>query len=73
MRSWALYIFENARWAPMVSLGIHVDFHTPRAELHLPLITVSVGRIGWAGRFRYFRGERWNGHTDDCDHPRTDP
>lgn len=70
MRPWAVYVFENARWVPMVSLGIHIDFHTPRAEVHLPFITVSIGRIGWLGRVHWFRGEKWTGHTDDCDHPR---
>lgn len=71
-RRWGVYVFRVARGAPMVSLGIHIDLHTPRVDLHLPLVLVSIGRIVWEpGTRRFFYlddHERWGGHTDDCWH-----
>lgn len=70
-RRWGIYVFRQFHGAPMVSLGVHLDWHTPRMELHLPLVTISIGRIVWepgGGRFFYLDGGRWGGHTDDCWH-----
>lgn len=69
-RRWGVQVFHNLRWAPMFSLGVHVDFHTPRVDFHLPLITVAVGRIVWWSdpRLQNIDGpdDRWSGHMDDC-------
>ena len=57
----------------MVSLGIHIDLHTPTLDLHLPLFTVQLGRNDWQGRRFVYHDDptpAWNGHTDNCDHPR---
>lgn len=71
MRPWGIVIFRQAIGVPMLSLGIHVELHTPTVDLHLPLITVQIGRNDWQGRrFVYHSGEPWNGHTDNCDHVR---
>ena len=70
-RPWGVTVFQNARWAPMLSLGVHVDLHTPTLDLHLPFLTVQIGRNNWDGRrFVVHPAERWNGHTDNCDHSR---
>lgn len=70
-RRWGVYVFRQVRGAPMVSLGIHLDLHTPRLDLHLPVHTVCIGRIVWQATGRAFYlddHERWSGHTDDCWH-----
>lgn len=71
LRPWGVTVFRNVKGVPMASLGIHVDLHTPTVDLHLPLVTVQIGRNNWDGRrFAYHGGEVWRGHTDNCDHPR---
>lgn len=71
LRPWGVTVFSNARGVPMVSFGVHVDFHTPTLDLHLPFVTVQVGRNNWEGRrFVFHAAEPWNGHTDNCDHDR---
>jgi hypothetical protein len=69
-RRWGVYVFRNLRGAPMVSLGVHLDLHTPVVDIHLPVFTVKVGRMYLAsdpGWFRYIGGpERWSGHMGDC-------
>jgi len=70
-RPWGIVVFQNSRWVPMFSLGIHVDLHTPTVDLHLPLITVQIGRNDWQGRrFVIHPTEPWDGHTMNCDHQR---
>lgn len=74
LRPWDVRVYRQVRGAPVVSLGVHVDLHTPTIDFHLPLFTVQIGRNHWESdgrRVVYFDGpERWNGHTDNCDHPR---
>lgn len=71
MRPWGIVIFSNMLGAPMLSLGIHVEWHTPTIDLHVFRWTVQIGRNDWNGRrFAYYPGEQWHGHTDNCDHPR---
>lgn len=83
LRPWGVMYFRQATGAPFLSLGIHVDLHTPRVDVFLPRSGLTIGRIRWwtdsaldGDRLRF--GERlymaaahpWNGHSDDCDHPR---
>lgn len=82
-RPWQLSIWQSLRGAPMFSLGLHVDFHTPTIDLHLPGWTVQLGRNGYwgmaqqpldrdrtylGGRILVSKAPRWSGHTDNCDH-----
>lgn len=55
----------------MFSLGVHVEFHTPTLDLHLPFYTVQIGRNNYDGRrFAYFDGHERFTHSDNCDHAR---
>ena len=71
-RRWGVYAFRQLRGAPMVSLGVHLDLHTPRVDFHLPLWTVCIGRMVWEPGtqllFVFDGPERWSGHMDDCWH-----
>lgn len=69
-RPWGLTVYRSAIGAPMWSLGVHLDLHTPTLDIHLPWHTVQVGRNNWEGkRFTFRRGAPWNGHSDNCEHP----
>lgn len=85
LRPWGINVFRQNRGAPMVSLGIHLDLHTPTVDIHLPRWLVQIGRNtywtpgnGLRGMRFYCGGRvtiiddgvRWSGHTDNCDHPR---
>lgn len=84
LRPWQVSIWRQYRGAPMFSLGIHVDLHTPTLDLHLAGWTVQAGRnLFWTRAnampgMRFLFGdrvmispaERWPGHSDNCDHPR---
>jgi hypothetical protein len=73
LRSWDIRVYRQDRGAPMVSLGVHIDLHTPTLDLHLPFHTVQIGRNHWEGdgrRFVSHQAEPWNGHSGNCDHPR---
>lgn len=84
-RPWQLHLGRWPTGAPMVSLGVHFDWHTPTLDLHLPGWTVQLGRNGYwgltapaldgdrtwlGGRVWLSRQGRWQGHTDNCDHER---
>lgn len=68
VRRWGVTVYQNARWVPMVSLGVHIDWHTPLIDLHLPLVTISIGRTLYeiGPRVVVNRAEPWAGHTDMC-------
>lgn len=55
----------------MLSLGLHVDWHTPTLDLHFLVWTVQLGRNVWQprGRFHYVTAGHWTGHTDNCSCP----
>jgi hypothetical protein len=88
VRPWQLTVWRQVRGAPYVSLGVHVDFHTPTLDFHLPFCTVQLGRNGYWRRADGLPGmwflfedrvlihtptERWGGHSDNCDHEREAP
>lgn len=74
LRPWGVTVFCNAIGAPMVSIGVHVDFHTPTIDLHLPRHTVQIGRNNYNGRrLAIHPAQRWGGHSDNCDHVRVIP
>lgn len=86
LRPWQLSIWQSTVGAPFVSLGVHVDLHTPTIDFHLPGFTVQFGCNGfWGVRTPPLDGGRswlggrvlyqpwvgrWDGHTDNCDHAR---
>lgn len=87
VRPWQLIVWRQGL-APMISLGLHLDLHTPTLDLHTPFGVIQLGRNGFWTRtnrlngMRFVFGDRvmigspmpWSGHTDNCDHARaTDP
>jgi hypothetical protein len=75
LRPWDIRVYRQVRGAPMFSLGVHIDLHTPTIDVHLPFYTIQVGRNHWeqdGRRFAYLdEPDRWNGHSDNCDRPWT--
>jgi hypothetical protein len=75
-RRWGVVVFRNLIGAPMFSLGIHVDLHTPTLDLHVADYMVQIGRNlyepdGPGSRLqRHRQHDRWHGHTGNCDHDR---
>jgi hypothetical protein len=70
-RRWGVIAFRQHHGAPMVSLGVHADRHTPRVDLYLVVWTVCIGRIVPTyepSRLIRYSGSQWSGHTDDCWH-----
>ncbi len=63
-RRWGVNVFW-ARGAPWVSVGIHVDWHTPTLDLHIGRGAIQVGRNNWQGRLMVAI-HRSDGHTDQC-------
>jgi hypothetical protein len=84
LRPWQLIFWREQHGAPFVSVGIHIDLHTPTVDLHVPFWTVQLGRnLYWrkanampgmrflfGDRLLVSDAERWTGHTDNCDHGR---
>lgn len=48
-RPFGVTVFRNVLGAPMFSLGIHFDWHTPTLDIHLPEFTIQ-GRAEQLGR-----------------------
>lgn len=69
-RKWGLTCFTTTQ-APFFSLGFHIDLHTPTFDLHIGPTCIQLGRNMWDGTRVKVATQRWNGHTDNCDHPRT--
>jgi hypothetical protein len=85
LRPWGLILWQNTKGCPFYSLGVHLDLHTPTLDLHLPGWTIQLGRntfwtptnalpgmaFAFGGRVMVaWTSDRWNGHSDNCDHPR---
>lgn len=65
-RRWGVHVFQASR-APFLSLGVHVDWHTPTLDLHVGRTQVQIGRNNWQGEGRFsFRRHKSDGHTDQC-------
>lgn len=81
-RPWQIAIHEHTPGAWLLSLGIHIDPHTPLIDLYLVKWTVEVGRVMFWRRsnalpgMRFLFGDRLllnaaaerREHTDMCDH-----
>ena len=54
--------------AYFVSLGIHLDWRTPTLDLHLPWLTIQIGRVAWhdGPRFRLNTKEPREFHCERC-------
>lgn len=67
-RRWGIHAVW-ASGAPFVSLGVHLDWHTPTIDLHIGKGFVQLGRNQHdrEGRISWFR-HRNDGHTDQCVH-----
>lgn len=61
-------MFRQPHGSPFLSLGVHLDWHTPTLDLHVLVWTVQVGRNVWQDgrRFVYSGGGVASGHTDHC-------
>ena len=85
LRRWQVIAWQYAKGSPFYSLGIHLDLHTPTLDVHLPFWTLQFGRnLYWTRANRLpgmhfpfgdriligFSTDRWDGHSDNCDHER---
>lgn len=70
-RRWGITVFWTTG-APFFSLGIHIDLHTPTVDLHVGSGCVQIGRNMWNGKRFVFATQGWSGHTDNCDHQRSE-
>jgi hypothetical protein len=68
VRRWGVYVHRQPRRSPWLSLGVHLDWHTPTLDLYLLAWVVQIGRNVWqpTGRFHYGDGGVGTGHTDQC-------
>lgn len=65
-RRWGVHWFV-ARRTPCLSLGIHVDWHTPTLDLHIGRSLLQIGRNNWEGERRLVKVVTIStGHTDQC-------
>lgn len=71
-RRWGVSVFREPRRSPWISVGLHLDWHTPTLDLHLVRWVVQVGRNVWqeGRRFVYAESGTATGHTDQCTCPR---